>query len=152
MLAWFRRRRKWSKACIVGAVIWAVLSVAVTVETVVDAVDEGTSEAVRERTSYETQPKTVRAKSTPTSIPFTQAPIPGFGDGVWRVGKDIDPGTYKTPGLDVSCYWERLSGFGGTMSDVIVNGIGGSQQIVTIKETDVGFLSEGCHWWTQIEP
>ncbi len=102
-----------------------------------------------ERTPATARPRSTA--STPTSSIPIQIPIPGFGDGVWRVGRDIGPGTYRSPRLDL-CYWERLSGFGGTIDDVITNGIGDHEMIVEIKETDRGFLSDGCHWWTLIDP
>ena len=69
-------------------------------------------------------------------------------DGTWVVGKDVQPGTYRDGGGSSGCYWERLSGFSGEMSDVIANGFSEDVQIVTIAPSDVGFHSSGCGTWT----
>jgi hypothetical protein len=74
------------------------------------------------------------------------APEPGtFGDGIWRVGTAVQPGTYRTPG-GPSCYWARLSGFGST-DYVIENGAGAGPQVATIDPGDLGFQSIGCGTW-----
>ena len=72
-------------------------------------------------------------------------------DGTWRVGADIEPGTYRNSGED-GCYWERLSGFSGTSDDIIANGFpDGDAAIVTIQSTDAGFLSEDCNVWFPVD-
>ena len=85
---------------------------------------------------------------TPTSTPVP-VPLAEFGDGFFRVGIDILPGTYRT--TDASrCYWARLSNFGGT-SDIIANeNISAGPAIVTISPTDVGFESSRCGTWHRI--
>ena len=57
-------------------------------------------------------------------------------DGMFVVGKDIKPGTYRTTG---SCYWARLSGFGGELGDIIANDNSSGSAIVEIARGDVGF-------------
>lgn len=83
--------------------------------------------------------------------PITAEPTAPFGDGVWIVGVDIAPGTWQseTP-PDGSCYWERMSGFGGELDDIIANEFTESQQVVTIQPGDVGFKSDGCGTWTLV--
>jgi hypothetical protein len=73
-----------------------------------------------------------------------------FGDGMLIVGTDVAPGTYKNSGAkdDYSCYWARLSGFSGTIDDIIANGVNKSN-IVTIAPSDKGFSSAGCGTWTK---
>ena len=73
-------------------------------------------------------------------IPFS------FLDGTYRIGIDIPAGTYLTSGSD-SCYWERLSGFGGTFDEIIANDNPDGQAIVTILPTDTGFSSQRCGDW-----
>ena len=63
------------------------------------------------------------------------------------VGRDISPGTYRNQSGDY-CYWERLRGFGGTLSAIIANGLGDGPWIVTISATDKGFDSTRCGRWT----
>lgn len=69
-----------------------------------------------------------------------------FGEGTYIVGVDILPGTYRSEGNDF-CYWARLSGFGGTLDDIIVNDIRDGSAIVTIDVSDAGFTSSGCNTW-----
>jgi hypothetical protein len=64
------------------------------------------------------------------------------------VGQDIAPGTYRAEG-GVFCYWERLSGFGGAIGEIIANGTGSGPAIVRIDPTDVGFSSEDCGGWRE---
>jgi hypothetical protein len=71
-------------------------------------------------------------------------------DGTYRVGPDIEPGTYRSLGTSDSCYWERLRGLGGTLADIIANFIGPNPTIVAIAPTDAGFQSDRCGNWTKI--
>ena len=66
-------------------------------------------------------------------------------DGVWRVGVDMQPGVYRSPGGD-ACYWARLYGFAGN-SQIDVY-LGSGPTVVTIEPTDVGFESRKCGNWT----
>ena len=69
------------------------------------------------------------------------------GDGTFRMGADLQPGTYRSQGGE-SCYWERLRGLGGQTADIIANGAGILPQTVTIAPTDLAFRSQGCAPWT----
>lgn len=86
------------------------------------------------------------ARFTPPPPP---PPLPPgvFGDGTWHTGTTAVPaGTYRTAGGD-SCYWARLSGFGGTFGEIIANEIGAGPKVVTIAASDVGFTSSRCGTW-----
>jgi hypothetical protein len=81
----------------------------------------------------------------------------GFGNGMYRVGVEVPPGTYKTGGsLAGFCGWSRLSNFNNDASSVLQSGhvwnYEGSinTNTVTIQPTDVGFGSSGCLAWTKI--
>lgn len=64
--------------------------------------------------------------------------------GQWLVGTEVVPGTYRTS--TSSCYYQRLSGFGGTTDEIISNGnTGANGAIVTIAATDKAFDSQ-CSW------
>ena len=69
-----------------------------------------------------------------------------FGDGTWRVGADIQPGTYRAPG-GPNCYWERLRNFKGGLNSIIVNGGFSRNQTVTIDPSDAGFSTRSCGTW-----
>jgi hypothetical protein len=64
------------------------------------------------------------------------------------VGKTVQAGTYRAPGPGSNCYWERLSGFSGSFSDIVANNTTGDPSVVTIAPTDVGFRTSGCGKWT----
>ena len=99
-------------------------------------------------------------------LPFWQDPgpyakplaTPGqpFAAGDYKVGVEIAPGTYTSPGAPTAnpkraCFWARLSGFGGTLADVMQNNVSTSgAQSVTIDATDVGFTSDNCGTWTKV--
>jgi len=86
---------------------------------------------------------TTTTAATPTS----------FGSGTWRVGSDIQPGTYRNSDSSGMCYAARLSGFGGTLDEIIANELSSSIMIVTIEPSDAGFQSEDCGVWSnQLTP
>lgn len=72
-----------------------------------------------------------------------------FDDGTFEVGKDIQPGTYRTRTGSPGCYWARLSGFDGTLGEIIANDNTDYPAVVTIATSDKGFQSQGCGEWTQ---
>ena len=90
----------------------------------------------------------------PTSTPTpTYAPAGGFGNGTWQLGTDIDPGIYvsATPSADsFGCFWQRLSGLGGTSEDTIAVVFTYHRSIVEIPASDAAFNSEGCTDWVPL--
>jgi len=72
-----------------------------------------------------------------------------FSDGIYIVGEDIVPGTYKSDGA--STYWARLKGFSGDMNEIIANGNPQGPEIVKISANDVGFQTSGGATWTKID-
>jgi hypothetical protein len=90
---------------------------------------------------------TVVAYTTVTAQP--PAPAVAFTDGTYRVGVQIQPGTYQASAVQSDCYWARLRGFSGSLGDIIANSFAGAT-IVTIQPSDVGFLSERCGNWSKI--
>lgn len=77
-------------------------------------------------------------------------PAVTFGAGLYLVGKDVPAGRYYTVPTS-GCYWERLSGLGGTLAEIIANDFIGSnykQAIVDIKASDLAFSTNtGCGTW-----
>ena len=72
--------------------------------------------------------------------PAVASPL-GFGSGVKLVGIDIQPGTYRSLNPGRSCYWERLSGVGGTFGEILANDNVTGQAVVTIAPGDFAFSS-----------
>lgn len=89
---------------------------------------------------------------SPDNTALTSSPTAAFGDGTYRVGRDIAPGTWRNSDSSEQCYWARLSGFGGSLDEIIANGLSTTPQIVQIKSTDVGFTAHRCGTWTRIGP
>ncbi|WP_432025456.1 hypothetical protein [Streptomyces sp. 1222.5] len=71
------------------------------------------------------------------------------GDGgMFRVGTDIAPGTYRSTGnADDSCYWERTKDAEHGLNSIIANNNVTGSAVVTISATDAYFKSAGCGDW-----
>ena len=70
-------------------------------------------------------------------------------DGTWRVGTDVRPGLYWSE--TGRCYWVRLSGFSGDLSDIIENDNTSGPSYVRIIATDAGFRSSRCNLWIRVD-
>jgi hypothetical protein len=119
--------------------------------------DEATSKTIR--INYEPEVAATREPAAPTQAATeptpqpaaTPAPTPAvvtFGGGDLVVGTNVQPGTYRTRTAQSFCYWERVSGFGGTLDEIIANGTGSGYFTVTIGAGDAGFNSTGCGTWS----
>ncbi len=95
----------------------------------------------------------------PTVAPVAAPPVPQpvappasatIGTGTYLVPSQVAPGTYAATAVSAFCVWQRLSGFGGSVGEVIAGGIEAGQSVVTILSTDKGFTSTGCGPWTRI--
>jgi len=84
----------------------------------------------------------LNSDGTPPVAPFT------FGAGPKVVGTEVPSGTYRTRAGSSACYWQRLSGFGGTFDEIIANNNTDYPEVVTIAPTDRGFDSTRCAIWT----
>ena len=77
-------------------------------------------------------------------------PTADFDDGTYVAGTDISPGTWRSSGTGASCIWARLSGFGGTLAEVIAADFVTAPATVTIAPGDKGFAASGCGLWKKI--
>ncbi|MFI6319002.1 hypothetical protein ACIBG8_15840 [Nonomuraea sp. NPDC050556] len=78
----------------------------------------------------------------------SQAKVPGNGTLV--VGRDIQPGTYKTAGPlagQTMCYWARLKDTSLDLANVLDSGMPKGPATVTIVPTDKAFQTGGCADW-----
>ena len=95
-------------------------------------------------------------KASSTSQGSAATPRTSFGNGVFQVGVDIEPGTYVSRGPEDPsvpfCSYARLKSAGGGMTDldniIDIQNVGG-QAIVTIEPSDGGFFSQLCQTWTK---
>lgn len=70
------------------------------------------------------------------------------GDGMYKVGGDIQPGTYKSTGnADGACYWERDKDALHGMDSLKANDNVTGTAIVTVTAADAYFKSTGCGDW-----
>jgi hypothetical protein len=69
-------------------------------------------------------------------------------DGIWTVGVDIEPGTYRATDVGEDCYWGIYKS--GTNGDEIINNDipGGGNPTVTLSEGQ-DFESARCGEWTK---
>ena len=108
-----------------------------------------------------TTPAVYEPAEAPAPVEPAEPTLPegSFGNGTMVVGKDIKAGKYKSagaaPGSVVPiCYYTRLKGFSGEITDIIANEAvqpADGAVIVNIKPTDVGFQSKGCAPWVPLE-
>ncbi|WP_242488767.1 hypothetical protein [Streptomyces sp. DSM 110735] len=73
------------------------------------------------------------------------------GDGAFRVGADIRPGTYRTTGNPGRrCHWERAEDASGSLGSALAGGSVGGTGYVTVEVTDKVFTSSGCARWRAV--
>ncbi|MCK2218088.1 hypothetical protein MF672_030495 [Actinomadura sp. ATCC 31491] len=68
------------------------------------------------------------------------------------VGKDIQPGTYRTAGPTAGfsmCFWARMRNVSAAPADVITSGMPTGPATVTIEPADKAFATGGCAEWTR---
>ncbi|GAA4078291.1 hypothetical protein [Streptomyces shaanxiensis] len=82
-----------------------------------------------------------KAKGSPASA------MAGEG-GMFKVGVDIAPGTYKSTGnTDDSCYWERTKDAEHGIDSIIANNNVTGTAVVTVNASDAYFKTTGCQDW-----
>lgn len=87
------------------------------------------------------------------TVTYTPPPPPGpkttiTTEGIYVVGTDILPGTWREPG-GAPCYWARLRSL--DTSDIIDNSNSEGPQVVQIQPSDKAFQTRGCTTWTRTE-
>lgn len=88
-----------------------------------------------------------------TTSPAPPGPKTSFrGEGIYRVGADIAPGTYVSAGPtgSGSCYWARLSNLSGD-DNLLANDISEGPSTVEVLESDVALQTKGCQQWKLAE-
>ena len=91
----------------------------------------------------------VSRTSNATSVVTVPIAIPA--DGTYRVGVNLQPGTYVTTGQTQWCYWKRIRDFSGTFSAIIDNNLGNGKRIMTILPSDVGLVTDDCGSWQRLD-
>src|SRR5947207_5350966 len=116
----------------------------------ISALEAGGSMAVQQAANS-TATQTAQFPSTQTTQPVNiltpSKTYAQFGDGMFQVGKDIQPGTYRTRVGSPGCYYARLRGFNTT--EIISNDNTDAPAIITIVPTDIAFESRNCGTWAK---
>lgn len=89
--------------------------------------------------------------ATPAAQP-PAAKIDGFpGDGTFRVGADIQPGTYYSQSADgkLPCSWTRLGILGDPDSIIAAGGDTAGTLYAKIEPGDAAFVTRWCAPWRQ---
>lgn len=98
---------------------------------------------------------TVLGSGTAAADPATNVP----GDGLYRVGVDIQPGIYQAPGTNDpvhACYWQRLrkvpdAGDPDPNQFIIASDLTRTTPVrVLIKPGDVAFQTTNCGPWVMV--
>ena len=95
----------------------------------------------------------VSTKGCGAWVPAAAAPgVSTIGSGVYVVGPQMAPGTYRASVPADGCYWSTLSGFDGATSSVMEEHYvtGRSTVDVTVPESAAGFRSSSCGTWTRV--
>ena len=112
----------------------------------------------------------MRAGKVPTAPPSilpTPRPTPAtgirtsFGDGVWLIGDQIPPGTYRASAPSSGCYWarfaassdiSRLTGRSTAATDAGAwsGGLTPRVEVAWIRGTDAAFETVGCGTWRRL--
>lgn len=74
------------------------------------------------------------------------------GDGIYRVGADIAPGTYKSDNPTGGCYYARLSSLtaGGTDGIIDNNNVEG-QVVIVVRASDAGLEVSDCGTFRKVD-
>lgn len=87
---------------------------------------------------------------TAPSVVKTDKFVTSWGDGDYRVGREIPAGEYQTVADGVIvCGWSRVKSFDGQLGSIIANGLvnDGAKARLLVKKSDYGVsLSGGCNW------
>ncbi|MCE7008026.1 hypothetical protein LWC34_35165 [Kibdelosporangium philippinense] len=81
----------------------------------------------------------------PVTVTYTPPTPTGFGDGIYAVGSDIQPGRYKTEGAD-RCYFARLKDDSGSFESIIANNNLSGPGSVTVKKGEFFEVKGDCTW------
>lgn len=87
--------------------------------------------------------KTVATRTRTQTVTYTPAPKPAISDGTYQVGRDINPGTFRTSGGS-HCYYEVDSDPNG--NSIISNNLSSGPMIVSVSVGQYLQLNGGCEW------
>lgn len=90
------------------------------------------------------QPAAATTTAAASPMPATQ-----WKAGVYKVGDDIQAGSYKTPGDTSQCYWNRLKDASGESAAIIARDIFSGPGRMVVETTDAYIKFGGACLWTR---
>ncbi len=88
-----------------------------------------------------------RSPAAPTTAGETALPgPPGFDDGTYLVGTEIQPGLYRSDG-GTFCRWQRLRDLSGDWDAVLAWEFADGQAYAEVLPTDAAFSTDDCGRW-----
>ena len=153
---WWRKYKHWIMYPVVTILAVAIGSGAANTPTAGDAASSQPTVTATVTTQAQPGQKVTvpgPTKTVPGPVKTVTAPPPApagvmADDGIYLVGTDIKPGTYRN-GPEGDCYWARLRNTNGDLDSIIANNNGGNQ-VVTIKRTDKAFETSNCGTWRKV--
>lgn len=91
------------------------------------------------------------AVTAPSALAQPSGTIPG--DGVFQVGVEVAPGTYKSAGPVPSggmCSWSTHRSLGVSMDDMVDGNASSGQLYAQIPSTVAAFETVGCATWIRV--
>ena len=115
----------------------------------IDAADSRQEQLAQRQSELDTREAAVAAREAAVTGAEQQAAANQVGDGIWTVGRDIEPGTYRTiDAVTDTCYW-GIYRSGSNGADIIENDIvtGGFPTVTLTDGQD--FNSNRCGTWAR---
>jgi hypothetical protein len=109
------------------------------------ALDQRATEMDTRQADLDAQEADLAAREAQLNATLNGLQASQFTDGIYQVGRDIQPGTYHTDGSGDSCYFALLGADG---QDIIDNNIVNGPVTTTINSPY--FESNGCGTWTKV--
>jgi hypothetical protein len=128
---------------------WLALALGLIILMFIYALNSGPSRDPVQFSQNGADDKNDTAASKDSNEPAVDNRYAHFNNGTHIVGRDIQAGTYRTRSASSGCYYARLSGFSGSLDQILSNENTDSPAVVTIESTDKGFNSARCATWTQ---
>lgn len=130
----------------------ALMAVFLFAPTRADVAAEAAAKAAGSTVTETVTPPAVTIVET-VAGPTVTAPAPGpvvaFGDGTYRVGAEVEPGTYQASnpnpaGTLQPCYWERRGPDGALLDNGVNDGL------LFISPETYSIRVDGCGDWSRV--
>lgn len=117
----------------------------IALEADMGRVDAQREQADKRAADLDEREKTLEEREQAVSAEENRIAANTFSNGVYRIGTDIEPGTYRTDNaVGDSCYYAWMSGTGSN-ADIVDNNIIRGPGTVTLRDGEI-FEASRCTW------